>query len=154
MSKATVLVFIQFILFAIIGGGALLIPTDQMMIQWVFGGIGIVSGVIVGLMAISEHGRVNKGGPSALPTPNQNAELITSGLYKHIRHPIYTGVLIVAFGITIWHAHVITMIATIFLVGLLTYKSLYEEELLMEQYSNYGQYRQQTGRFFPKLSAL
>jgi len=154
MNKAFVLVLIQFVLFAVIGGAAVLIPTERETIQWVLGGLGIVSGVVVGLMAIAEHGRVNRGGPSALPTPNQQAELITSGLYQRIRHPIYTGVLLVAFGITIWHGHVLTMLATVFLVGLLTYKSLYEEELLMQQYSEYGQYRQRTGRFFPKLGAL
>ncbi len=154
MNKAFGLVVIQFILFAVIGGGAILIPTDKIAIQWVIGGVGIFAGVIVALMAITEHGRVNRGGPSALPTPNQSAELITSGLYKRIRHPIYTGVLLVAFGITIWHAHIVTMTATIFLVGLLTYKSLYEEELLMQQYPDYGQYRLRTGRFLPKLGAL
>lgn len=154
MNKATILVLIQFILFAVIGGGALLIPTEKGTLQWILGGLGIVSGVAVGLMAIAEHSRVNRGGPSALPTPDKNADLITSGLYKRIRHPIYTGVLLVAFGITIWHVHVVTMTATIFLVGLLTYKSLYEEEMLMEQYPDYGKYRQRTGRFFPKLGAL
>lgn len=154
MNKTFVLVLIQFVLFAVIGASAVLIPTEKDAIQWALGGIGAVGGAIIGLLAITEHGRVNKGGPNVVPTPNQNADLITSGLYKRIRHPIYTGVLLVAFGITIWHGHVITMVATIFLVGLLTYKSLYEEEMLMEQYPDYGQYRRRTGRFFPKLGGL
>ncbi len=151
MNKALLLVMIQFILFAVIGGVAVLIPTEHSTGQWIIGGLAILSGLAIALYAITEHGRVNQGGPSALPTPNQEAELVTSGLYKRIRHPIYTGVLLVAFGITIWHGHGILMTATLFLVGLLTYKSLYEEDLLMAQYPSYGDYREQTGRFFPKL---
>ena len=151
MNKAQVLVLIQFILFVAIGLSALMIDTSKTTMNWIVGGGLILFGVGIGLWAIGEHGRVNRGGPSALPTPNQNAELITSGLYKYIRHPIYTGVLTVALGMTIWHGHVFTLIATLFLLGLLTYKSRYEEELLSAQYSDYPEYMQQTGRFLPKF---
>jgi protein-S-isoprenylcysteine O-methyltransferase Ste14 len=151
MTKASVLVIIQFILFAVIGGTAILVPMERSAGQWIVGGICILLGLIVGFIAIIEHGRINRGGPSALPTPNQNADLITSGLYKYIRHPIYTGVLLLAFGITIWHGHGLIITSTLFLIGLLTYKSLYEEDLLIEQYPAYVDYREHTGRFFPKI---
>lgn len=151
MNKAQMLVLIQFILFAVIGGSALLIASQHSSEQWIIGGGIVLLGLGIGLHAVTEHGRVNRGGPSALPTPNQNADLITSGLYKHIRHPIYTGVLLIAFGITIWHGHIVTLTASILLVGLLTYKSLYEEGLLRAQYPQYQEYMGSTGRFLPKF---
>jgi protein-S-isoprenylcysteine O-methyltransferase Ste14 len=151
MNKAQGLVLIQLILFAVIGGTAVLIPSHKSSEQWIVGGGLVLVGLLIGLYAITEHGRVNRGGPSALPTPNQQADLITSGLYKRIRHPIYTGVLMVALGITIWHGHFIILTASILLVGLLTYKSLYEEELLRAQYPQYQEYMQSTGRFLPKI---
>lgn len=151
MTKAQTLVLIQFILFVIIGVVAILIPSEKSSQQWVVGGALVLLGLVVAFWAIFEHGRVNRGGPSALPTPNQNADLITSGLYKRIRHPIYTGVLMVAFGVSIWHGHFIILTASIFLVGLLTYKSMYEEDLLRAQYPQYGEYMQSTGRFLPKI---
>ena len=151
MNKGMILLTIQLVLFAVIGGGAVLIPTEHSTGQWIIGGIGILAGVVVAFMAIGEHGRINQGGPNAVPAPKANADLITSGLYRYIRHPIYTGVLLTAIGIVIWHGHVMTLVAYVLLVGLLTYKSLYEEDLLMAQYPEYGQYRLRTGRFLPKL---
>jgi len=151
MSKAQTLVLIQLVLFAVIGVSAIVIPSDKSAQQWAIGGGLVLLGLAIAFWAIFEHGRVNRGGPSALPTPNQNADLITSGLYKRIRHPIYTGVLMVAFGAAIWHGHIIILTASIFLVGLLTYKSMYEEDLLRAQYPQYGEYMKSTGRFLPKI---
>ena len=151
MNKAQSLVLIQLILFGVIGASAILIPSNKSTEQWIVGGGTVIVGLGIAFWAIFEHGRINRSGPSALPTPNQQADLITSGLYKHIRHPIYTGVLLVAFGITILHGHIIILIASILLVGLLTYKSLYEEDLLHAQYPQYGEYMQSTGRFLPKI---
>lgn len=151
MNKAQILVGIQLILFVVIGSSALFIDNNPTPAQWVIGVGAVLVGLVIALLSITEHGRVNRGGPSALPTPNQNADLITSGLYKRIRHPIYTGVLLAAFGIAIWHGHLVTLIASILLVGLLTYKSLYEEDLLMAQYPQYREYMTTTGRFLPKI---
>jgi protein-S-isoprenylcysteine O-methyltransferase Ste14 len=151
MNKAQILVLIQLILFVVIGTSALLIDTKQSTEQWIIGSGLVLLGLVIAFWAIFEHSRINQGGPRALPTPNQNADLVTSGLYERIRHPIYTGVLLIAFGITSWHGHVVTLTASILLVGLLTYKSLYEEDLLHKQYPQYRAYMQSTGRFLPKI---
>jgi len=151
MNKAQILVLIQFILFGLIGASALLIPTGRSNVQWVLGAGTTIAGLVFALIAIAEHGRINRGGPSALPTPNQQADLITSGVYKYIRHPIYTGVLLGAFGVTIWHGHILTLMLSVVLVGLLTYKSMYEETLLRAQYPDYAAYMQTTGRFLPRI---
>lgn len=151
MNKAQLLLTIQLILFALLGGATILLPTSKTAIQWVIGISITLIGIAIALLAFREHSRVNQSGPKALPTPNQQADLITSGLYQRIRHPIYTGVLLVALGVTVWHGHIVTLIASLLLLGLLTYKSMYEEELLREQYPNYAVYMQTTGRFLPKL---
>lgn len=150
MNKAQTLVVIQFALFGLIGAAVLLIPTVRSNVQWWIGIVATVGGLVFALVAIAEHGRVNRGGPRAVPTPNEHANLITSGLYKHIRHPIYTGVLLAAFGVAIWHGHIVTLLLSVVLVGLLTYKSMYEEDLLRAQYPDYPAYMQTTGRFLPK----
>jgi protein-S-isoprenylcysteine O-methyltransferase Ste14 len=151
MNKASVLVIIQFTLFGIIGVSALFITTEKATASLMLGGGLMLAGIVVGLIAINEHGRVNQSGPNIVPIPKQHADLITSGLYQRIRHPIYTGVLLGAFGITIWHGHIITVFASLCLLALLTYKSRYEEELLITKYPDYVAYRRQTGRFLPKL---
>lgn len=151
MSKAYGLVLIQFVLFAVIGGGYFALPRNTPTPQFVAGFIVVIIGLAIGLYAIWEHGRVNKSGPNAVPTPRKDAELITSGLYRWVRHPIYTGVLAVGFGVAIAHGHIVIVVASILLLILLTYKSMYEEELLRAQYEGYADYMQATGRFLPKI---
>lgn len=152
MNKASILVIIQFTLFGVIGTSCLLIPAENSTISIIIGGILMLAGVGIGLHAINEHGRVNQAAPNIVPTPKQHADLITSGLYKCVRHPIYTSVLLGSFGITIWHGQMITLFASLCLLTLLTYKSSYEEALLAVKYPDYAHYRQQTGRFLPKFS--
>jgi len=67
MNKAQILVLIQLILFVVIGASAVLIPSNKSTEQWIIGGGLILLGLAVAFWAIFEHGRVNRGGPSALP---------------------------------------------------------------------------------------
>lgn len=38
---------------------------------------------------------------SPLPAPRQKHELVTSGMYNYVRHPLYAGLLMIAFGLAI-----------------------------------------------------
>ena len=70
------------------GGGAWAVPLGLRVACAVL----VVDGVgIMGLGATS-LGR----GLTATPLPNQHAELRTGGLYRYVRHPIYTGLLLAA----------------------------------------------------------
>jgi Phospholipid methyltransferase len=51
-----------------------------------------VTGVLVVLVGASALGR----GLTAAPLPNEHAKLRTTGLYRHVRHPIYTELLLFA----------------------------------------------------------
>jgi protein-S-isoprenylcysteine O-methyltransferase Ste14 len=88
---------------------------------------------------------------TAHPIPGKNAVLVTDGLYKFVKHPIYSGVILAAFGLTItggFFPHVIFFVA---LVLLLNYKASFEEKLLASAYAGYAEYAKKTGRFIPRL---
>jgi protein-S-isoprenylcysteine O-methyltransferase Ste14 len=88
---------------------------------------------------------------TAHPIPGKNAVLVTDGLYKFVKHPIYSGLIVAAFGLTItggFFPHVIFFIA---LVLLLNYKASFEEKLLASTYEGYAEYSKKTGRFIPRL---
>lgn len=88
---------------------------------------------------------------SPFPTPKSNAELIKNGLYKYIRHPIYTGILIMLFGNAIRQESLFKLLITFILLMLFLYKTSYEEKRLENKYADYKAYKKNTGRFFPKL---
>ena len=88
---------------------------------------------------------------TAHPIPAKHGELVTDGLYRFARHPIYTGVLAVGLAMTLsggLFPHVLFFIA---LVVLLNYKASFEEQLLRARYEGYASYAEKTGRFLPKL---
>ena len=88
---------------------------------------------------------------TAHPMPSKNAVLVTDGLYRFVKHPIYSGLILLAFGLTIaggFFPHVLFFIA---LVLLLNYKASFEEKLLASTYAGYAEYSKKTGRFIPRL---
>ena len=82
-----------------------------------------------------------------LPEPRADGELTTSGLYRWVRHPIYSGVLAMAWGWTLAHLSWLTTVVAVTLTLLLNAKARYEEGLLRERYPDYAAYSQRTPRF-------
>lgn len=88
---------------------------------------------------------------SPFPSPKSNANLITSGVFKYIRHPIYTGIFLLAIGLGLYFNSGFKIIVAILLLLLFYFKSNYEEKQLLLKFPKYKKYRQATGRFFPKF---
>ncbi|TPV31898.1 isoprenylcysteine carboxylmethyltransferase family protein [Paucihalobacter ruber] len=88
---------------------------------------------------------------SPFPTPKSNSALIKNGLYKYIRHPIYTGLLFLFFGYTVYSESIYRLIVSILLLALFHVKSRYEEQKLKERFVEYESYRTNTGRFLPRF---
>jgi protein-S-isoprenylcysteine O-methyltransferase Ste14 len=87
---------------------------------------------------------------SPFPTPKQGSQLIQSGVFKYIRHPIYTGILLVAFCIAICNGSVWQCTTSFLLLILFYFKSSYEEKKLSKVFFEYNNYKQKAGRFLPK----
>jgi protein-S-isoprenylcysteine O-methyltransferase Ste14 len=83
------------------------------------------------------------------PTPSENGKLIQNGLYKYIRHPIYTGIILASIGFGIYRDSLWQIIVGCVLWIFFYFKSSYEEELLARRFPQYADYRRNTSRFFP-----
>jgi len=88
---------------------------------------------------------------SPFPTPKKNSQLIQNGIYKYIRHPIYTGILLGCFGYSLYVDSSYKILISVLLLLLFTIKSRYEEKELKQKFKTYSAYMKITGRFFPKL---
>lgn len=152
MSKDATLVVIQFVLLGLEAVALLLLPKGGTDITRVVGVAMAVLGLLVALYAIYEHQRANRQLPNVVPIPKETGGLITSGLYQWVRHPIYTGVLLGAFGIAVFQWHIMTALLAIALYGLFSVKSRYEENLLKIAFPEYAAYMTRTGRFFPGIN--
>lgn len=112
-----------------------------------FGSILFVLGMLIVLVAIVQLNR----NLSVFPTPKANSTLIVTGLYKYIRHPIYTGILTAGLGFSFYSDSGLRLIVTLLLFILFYFKSKYEEEKLKEIFPEYPDYIKKSGRFIPWL---
>lgn len=85
---------------------------------------------------------------TVFPTPKNNATLITSGLYRYSRHPIYSGILLFIFGYAIFSFSSYRILIFVCLLIWFYLKSSYEELQLQKKFKNYSEYQKKVGRFF------
>lgn len=111
------------------------------------GSISFVAGMFIVLLAIIQLNR----NLTVFPTPKRNSNLVQSGLYKYIRHPIYTGVILVALGFGLYSESAYRLIIGLLLFVLFYFKSKYEEERLKKVFPEYPEYMKKSGRFFPGI---
>lgn len=88
---------------------------------------------------------------SPFPTPLQSGQLVTTGLYKFARHPIYTGIILMSLGFGVYTGSIWRLAIALLLYTLFYFKSSYEEQLLINKYEGYPAYKKTSGRFFPKI---
>ncbi|WP_448631027.1 methyltransferase family protein [Cellulomonas soli] len=88
-------------------------------------------------------------GLTAVPLPNRHAVLRTGGLYRLVRHPIYSGLLLAAGAFAVWSGGVPRAAAFVGLVLLLHVKARWEEARLAQAFSGYRAYAARTPRFVP-----
>ena len=104
--------------------------------------------VIIGLSALYTMKFDNL---NILPNLIKNHKLRTTGIYRFIRHPMYSSVLLLSFALLLSNAHIYAQIVMGILLINLILKSNVEEKLLLDRFDNYQAYRRTTGRFFPFL---
>lgn len=91
------------------------------------------------------------GNFSILPEPRANARLITTGPYAHVRHPLYFGLMLFAFGCALgWNTPVHWASAGA-LALVLDLKSRREERFLRARFPEYPDYAANIPRVIPRL---
>ncbi|MBC8367971.1 isoprenylcysteine carboxylmethyltransferase family protein [bacterium] len=83
---------------------------------------------------------------SLFPRPLEDAELVRSGPYRLLRHPIYGALILGTWGWSLWRAHLPGLILALALAAFFDRKSRHEEELLMQRYPDYADFQRSTRR--------
>jgi len=109
--------------------------------------VAAVVAIVVMVVAGAALGR----GLTAAPLPNSHAELHTGGLYRFVRHPIYSGLLLLALAVTLTSGSLWTAAACGALVVLINAKARWEERRLAARFPAYAAYAARTPRFIPGL---
>ena len=80
-------------------------------------------------------------------------QLVTGGIFQHIRHPHYTSLLIVGFGLAFFFYSLFALAIAIIAIPIMIWSILDEEKLLKRQYSKeYKKYMKKVPwRLVPKI---
>jgi len=150
VATGTMLLFFLCFYFLIKNGiGRIEINSIQLKIVLVsFGLIIIVLGSITNIW-----GRFNLGKNWANHVKiYQNHELIETGVYKLVRHPLYASLIWAFYGASLVYFNVYAfLIITFIFVPFMFYRAKQEEKLLGKEFIHYNSYKLRVGMFFPKL---
>ncbi len=101
---------------------------------------------------LAATGSVNLGrNLTPLPIPKKHATLIVTGVYRLVRHPIYSGIILMAFGWGMWLNSWLTAGYALLLFFFFDVKSRYEERLLLEKFPEYAAYRKRVRKLIPLI---
>lgn len=86
-----------------------------------------------------------------LPYPKDNGQLVRSGVYSLVRHPLYSSLVFAGLGWAIFQLSLSHLIATVILLIFLDIKARREETWLTQKYPEYTDYQQRVKKLIPGL---
>ncbi len=108
--------------------------------------IGALGGLIVGLAALYLGRNL-----TIFPKPKPDGFLTARGIYRIVRHPMYCGVILVAFGWSLWQTSLAALALSLALCLFFDRKAAQEERWLQAQYPEYAEYRRRVKKLIPFL---
>ena len=133
---------LQFVLIAAVLVLGVLAPGWPEEARWWLKGAGVVS-VFGGALVLVLAGRALGSGFTPFPKPAERGELVEAGPYALVRHPVYSGGLLVAAGTSLalspW-----ALVPTGVLAVVWALKASVEERFLRERYPAYAEYCSRT----------
>ena len=142
--KATnelILVFLQFLIIFLHFFQWELLHKEQIIqvnpISYSLGILFIMIASIFMLVAIKDLGR----NLSPFPRPKNNSNLVTTGIYRFTRHPMYYSLIIISFGVFLTKLSIYYLSLTISLSLLIKFKIFLEEQYLKNKFKKYFLYK-------------
>ena len=86
---------------------------------------------------------------SPLPRPRRHARLVQSGPFRLVRHPMYAGGIVLAYGWALAVHGWLTLIYATVLFVFLDMKSSREERWLTEKFPDYREYQRRVSKLIP-----
>ena len=142
--KATyeiLLVFLQFFFISLHFFKLEFFPEKEIIkvspLSYLVGFLIIIIAFIILLVAIKDLGR----NLSPLPRPLNNSNLVTTGIYRFTRHPMYYSLIFISFGVFITKLSIYYLFLSISLSLIIKFKIDLEEQYLNNKFKNYLIYK-------------
>ena len=135
------LVFLQFFIISLHFFQWKFIPQKQIIqasaFSYFLGILIIIIALKIMLLSIKDLGR----NLSPFPRPINNSNLVTTGIYRFTRHPMYYSLIFISIGVFIIKLSIYYLFLTISLALIIKFKIALEEKYLMNKFKNYLLYK-------------
>ena len=136
-----ILVFLQFFLISLHFFQWEFIPQKQIIqvspLSYLVGVLIIIIAFIILLVAIKDLGK----NLSPFPRPINNSKLVTAGIYRFTRHPMYYSLIFISFGVFIIKLSIYYLFLSISMGLIIKFKISIEEKYLNNKFKNYLLYK-------------
>ena len=136
-----ILVFLQFFIISLHFFKWEFIPEKQIIqvtpFSYFVGFLIIIIAFIILLVAIKDLGR----NLSPFPRPINNSNLVTKGIYRFTRHPMYYSLIFISFGVFITKLSIYYLFLSTSLILIIKFKIDLEEQYLKIKFKNYLFYK-------------
>ena len=136
-----ILVFLQFFIISLHFFQWEFIPQKQIIevstLSYLVGFLIIIIACIILLVAIKDLGR----NLSPFPRPLKNSKLVTTGIYRFTRHPMYYSLMFISFGVFITKLSIYYLFLSVSLGLIIKFKIALEEQYLNNKFKNYLFYK-------------
>ena len=136
-----ILVFLQFFIISLHFFKWEFIPEKQIIqvtpFSYFVGFLIIIIAFIILLVAIKDLGK----NLSPFPRPINNSNLVTTGIYRVTRHPMYYSLIFISFGVFITKLSIYYLFLSISLGLIIKFKIALEEKYLNNKFKNYLLYK-------------
>lgn len=146
-------------------------PVTRMLIEWPFLiACGVLGGLftswripffpisnIIGVVVFVSGMAIHMKGHTVHKQADQNSEkidrLVTQGMFSHVRHPMYSSLILMVVGMTVASGVVIMILPALIVSWLTVLTALKEEDFLIKKFED--EYKEYMGkvphRFMPKI---
>ena len=135
------LVFLQFFIISLHFFQWEFLPQKQIIqaspFSYYLGILIIIMALIIILVSIKDLGR----NLSPFPRPINNSNLVTTGIYRFTRHPMYYSLMFTSFGVFITKLSIYYLFLLIGLILIIKFKIALEEQYLKNKFKNYLLYK-------------
>ena len=136
-----ILVFLQVFIISLHFFQWKFIPQKQIIqvstLSYLIGFLIIIIAFIILLVAIKDLGR----NLSPFPRPIKNSNLVTKGIYRFTRHPMYYSLIFISFGVFITKLSIYYLFLSTSLICIIKFKIALEEQYLNNKFKNYLLYK-------------
>jgi len=138
-----ILVFLQFFIIILHFFQLEFLPQKQIIqaspFSYFMGILIIIIAFILMLVSIKDLGR----NLSPFPRPLTNSNIVTTGIYRFTRHPMYYSLIFISFGVFIIKLSIYYLFLSISLALIIKFKIFLEEQYLNYKFKNYLLYKKE-----------